>query len=228
MKRLLVLLLAGCLVFTACASKTEVPKEEPEAEREAEQEEEPETEPKTISPLPDTIDVEQMENCTAAVSLEEGDAYVDDTGLMQMKVKVFVYDLYDMVDISLMTPGDSIIISGQKIMAESLETSEYGDILINGGLDKGGFELRTDENGVYYLNGYSDVKTWRELGEATIPVSQDFIYTDASDLDKEPVTWYPGDFLTDDSGIEYNFTPYNTTVVIEEGMVTAMNRVYTP
>ena len=48
----------------------------------------------TISPLPSSIDINNLDNCTLPVSLEEGDAYVDDTGAMQMDVTVYTYDLY--------------------------------------------------------------------------------------------------------------------------------------
>ena len=47
-------------------------------------------------------------NAILAVSLEEGDAYVDDAGIMQMDVKIYTYDKYDMVDISGLKEGDVI------------------------------------------------------------------------------------------------------------------------
>ena len=62
----------------------------------------------------------------------------------------------------------------------------------------------------------------------TIPVSSDFLYTDASDLDKDATIYYPGDFLADNAGIDYNFTPYNTSITIVDGYITTMNRLYTP
>ena len=59
-------------------------------------------------------------------------------------------------------------------------------------------------------------------------VSQDFIYTDSADPDRGDVTYYPGDFLTEGTGIDYDFVPSSTTVVIENGSVVSMHRVYTP
>ena len=35
---------------------------------------------KVINPLPETLDVNALDNCTVAVSLEKGDVYVDDNG----------------------------------------------------------------------------------------------------------------------------------------------------
>ena len=181
-----------------------------------------------VTPLPSTIDMEQLDNCALAVSLKKGDAFVDDSGVMQMKVTVYTYDLYDMVDIAQLKEGDTIVIKQEDVSITSLENNEYGTIIINGGLDQGGYELYTDDNTVFYENGYSDVKSYYELGEVTIPVSSDFLYTDTSDLDKDATIYYPGDFLTDNAGIDYNFTPYNTSIIIVDGYITSMNRLYTP
>ena len=49
----------------------------------------------------------------------------------------------------------------------------------------------------------NDVKSYYELGNVTLPVSEVFEYVDESDLDSEAKTYYPGDFLTDAENIEY-------------------------
>ena len=147
-----------------------------------------------------------LTDCTVAVSFDKGDAYVDENGVMQLKVKVYTYDLYDMVDISMLTPGDTIILRGEEVLITDLVRTEYGSVQINGGLDVGGYELITNENTAYFEIGYSDVKTYFELGETTIKVSGDFIFTDKMDLDKGEVTYYPEDFLTEEAGIFYCFT----------------------
>lgn len=188
----------------------------------------PETADSVISPLPVTIDMNDLTNCTLAVSFEKGDAYVDDTGAMQLKVTVYTYDLYDMIDIAMLAEGDTIVLRGQEVPVTSLTRTEHGSVEINGGLDNGGYELRTDNDTVFYETGYSDVKSYYALGEATIRVSTDFIFTDASDLNKEEVIYYPGDFLTDIAGIDYYFTPHNTRIVTKNGQVISMQRVYTP
>ena len=180
-----------------------------------------------ISPLPNDIDINHLENGTVAVSLEQGDAYVDDTGAMQMDVTVYTYDLYDMIDIANLKEGDTIIIRGQEVKVTSLERTDMG-LLINGGLDENGYELRTDESTVWYEIGYSDVKSYYEVGKATIRVSADMNFYDSSDLDKGEVIYYPGDFLTDKAGIIYYFVPNNTSIVIEDGMIIEMYRRYTP
>lgn len=181
-----------------------------------------------ITPLPVTIDITRLEDCMVAISLEKGDFYRDKTGAVMMDVTVFVYDLYDMIDISLMKEGDTILRGQDEILISSIERKESGLVLINGGLDKGGFELYTEGNTVYYEKGYSDSKFYYELGKVTLPVSPDFIYNDASDLDKDAVIFSAEDFLKDVSGIDYHFYANNTTIQIEKGYVTAMTRVYVP
>lgn len=241
---LLGIMVVGCFL-TACKAPAgeenltetpiELPEEsasskEPESTDKMEIAEEPEIaeESATVMPLPTTIDVNQLDNCTVAISLKEGDTYVDDTGVMQMKVTVYVYDLYDMVDLSLLKEGDTININRQDVQVDSLEWNENGAVLINGGLDNGGYELQSAGGGVFYEANYSDAKSYYSIGEATLQVSPDFLYTDTSDLDKDPVIYYPGDFLIEDTGIDYNFVPGNTSIVIENGSVIAMNRVYMP
>lgn len=180
-----------------------------------------------ISPLPHGIDINHLDDCTLAVSLEQGDAYVDDTGILRMDVTVYTYDLYDMVDIAGLEEGDIIVIRGQEIVVTSFERNERG-LIINGGLEQGGYEFGTDDTTVWYESGYSDMKAYYEIGKTTIRVSADMNFYDNSDLEKGEVIYYPGDFLIDTAGIVYHFVPNNTSIVIEDGMIIRMDRRYTP
>ena len=180
-----------------------------------------------ISPLPATIDIHNLENCTVPVSFEQGDAYVDDTGAMQMDVTVYNYDLYDMVDIASLKNGDVIIIGENEVIVDSLERKDR-DIFINGGLEYNGYEFRTDDETVWYECGYNDAKSYYEIGKVTLRVSADMNFYDNSDLDKGEIIYYPGDFLTNDAGIVYHFVPNNTNIVIENGMIIEISRSYMP
>lgn len=181
-----------------------------------------------IEPVAPDVDMNSLDNCTVAVSFEKGDAYVDDTGKMQLKVRVYIYDVYDPADVAGMKVGDTIIIQGRDVAVTELERDASGAVLLNGGLDVGGYELITDGNGVYYAVDYDDLKLYYEVGEMTIPVSQDFLFEDSANLEKGTQTYYPGDFLTDEAGIVYDFVPNNTTITIQDGYVAAMERIYNP
>ena len=183
---------------------------------------------KVINPLPETLDVNALDNCTVAVSLEKGDAYVDDNGKMVMNLTVYSYELYDMVDIASLKENDVIVRRNDEVTITEVEHTASGLVRINGGEENGGFDLVSNDNTVYYETGMNDIKAYYELGKITLPVSVDFRYIDESEPEKEAKTYYPGDFLTDYAGLEYNFTPNNTTVVIEDGVIIAMNKVYMP
>ena len=207
-----------CLFFIGCGTQNENVNSENENQIE---------EANVISPLPNTLDINQLDNCTVAVSLEQGDAYVDGDGVMQMDVTVYVYDLYDMVDIAALKEGDIIVIKGEDVIVSSLERNDIG-LFINGGLDENGYELRTDDSTVWYESGYSDIKSYYEIGKATIRVSPDMCFYDNSDLDKGESIYYPGDFLIQDGGFMYHFVPNNTTITIQNGQIIEINRRYIP
>lgn len=213
MKKLIILVTAFCLLLTSCTVFNT---------------DESESNVNKVVALASTIDVNNLNDCTVAVSLNKGDAYVDDNGIMQMKVTVYDYALYDMIDISKLEVGDTIVIGEKDVVISSLERNSIGTVIINGGLEQGGYELGTDDSGVFFEIGYNDAKSYYSVGEATIRVSTEFEYCDKSDLDSEEKCYYPGDFLTEEAGIDYNFTPHNTSIVIENGQIIAMNRVYVP
>ena len=239
MKKKIMYLVCGvilCISLNGCGAQKETVNEgtnnntnnnTQKVEDSAETEEDTNESSVIVSPLPDYIDINNLDDCTVAVSLEHGDAYVDDTGAMQMDVTVYTYDLYDMVDMAALKEGDTIIIRGQEIAVTSLERKENG-LYINGGLEQNGYEFRTDDTTVWYESGYSDVKAYYELGKTTIRVSADMNFYDSSDLDKGEIMYYPGDFLTDKAGIVYHFVPYNTSIVIEDGKIIEMYRIYMP
>ena len=181
---------------------------------------------RTITPLPDTT-MENLTDAILSVSLDEGNAYVDDNGRMQMDLKIYTYDKYDMVDIAALKVGDTIVRYSGEVQVISKEQNDAGTIYINGGFENNGFDLITDDSGVFYEVGFNDTRNWYQIGEATIRVSVDFIGIDNADLEQGEVIIYPGDFLIG-AVTNYDFTPYNTTIRVEDGQIIGMNRVYVP
>jgi hypothetical protein len=179
-----------------------------------------------ISPLPDTT-MDNLTDAILSISLEEGDAYVDDTGKMQMDVKIYTYDLYDAAGIAGLQVGDVIVTHAGEQEVTSIGRNEAGYVCINGGLDGGGFELAPEGGGIFSEIGYSDMKSWYEVGEATVRVSVDFVGHDNADPDGGEVIIYPGDFLIG-AVTNYDFTPHNTTIRVEEGQIVELNRRYVP
>lgn len=222
MKKCMIITLVVCLLLTGCGSVAPEAAETASTTAATEQ-----TAPASkIYPLPDTT-MDNLTDAILSISLEEGNAYVDDTGKMQMDLKIFSYDKYDMVDISMLKVGDILVTHAGEVEITTLTREENGTILINGGLYEDGFDLVTDETGIFYERGYNDAKNWYEVGEATIRVSVDFMYHDTSDLDRGEVLYYPGSFLIGEV-TDYYFTPYNTTIRVENGQIIEMYRVYIP
>ena len=230
MKKLIVFFIVLCLLLAGCSSESPVPAETTvPVVTEASEDTvaiEPTEAARIIIPLPDTT-MENLTDAILSVSLEEGGAYVDDTGKMQMDLKIYTYDKYDMVDIANLKVGDILFGHTRDVTVTSIERNDAGTVFINGGLDAGGFDLVTDEDGVYYEMGYSDHKNWYEVGEATIRVSADFEGIDSADLELGDVMLYPGSFLVGEV-TNYDFTPYNTTIRVENGQIIEMNRRYIP
>ena len=221
MKKVLLIMAALCVLLAGC-SNAEVEKETANNASEVVQEE---SGVKVVA-LPDDT-MENLSDAILAVSLEEGGAYVDDTGAMQMDLKIYSYDKFDMVDMATMKVGDTIVTHDGEVLVQSLEQDANGTYIINGGLEAGGIQLATDESGVFYEVGFNDAKNWYEAGEATIRVSVDFVYYDYSDMDQGEVVYYPGSFLIGEV-TDYHFVPSNTTIRVENGQIVEMFRNYMP
>lgn len=221
-KKAIAFLIVFCLAFAGCARLQSEGSENTAPAIDAGQP----ADARTITPLPDTT-MENLTDAILSVSLEEGNAYVDDQGRMQMDLKIYTYDKYDMVDIADLKVGDTLVRHSGDIKVISKEQDETGTIFINGGLDNGGLNLVTDDCGLFYEMGFSDTKSWYQVGEATIRVSADFTGIDRGDLELGEVILYPGDFLIG-AVTNYDFTPYNTTIRVEDGQIVEMNRSYVP
>lgn len=217
MKKTLSVILALILsigVFAGCNTQTENTNAEINA--------------KVIKPLPETLDINSLDNCTVAISLKKGDAKLSDSGKPVMDVTVYSYELFDMVDIATLKENDVIVRRNEEITVTEITRLDSGLVRINGGEENGGFDLISNESTVYYEVGMSDIKAYYELGRATLPVSEKFEYIDESDPTSESKIYYAGDFFAENADIEYNFIPNNTSIVIENGTVTKMNKVYMP
>ena len=179
--------------------------------------------PVTVSPLPRSIDLEHLDNCTVPISLQKGDVYLDDDGALQMKATAYTYDRYDLVDIANLKVGDTIVLGQENVTVTSVVEDSNGRLVLNGQ-----FYLCSNEDGTFSQVDDTGILVYYPLGEATIRVSQEFTFADSFDPGAGTVTYYPGDFLTDDVAISYDFTPANTTLVIENGVAVSMNRIYLP
>ena len=162
MKMRVIAMLLMCLLLASCAPAAVQP-EQPAAANPTEtvsatdavapESTLPEQAAARILPLPDTT-MEALADSTVHISFGEGDFYRDASGNAVLRMQVHSYEQFDMVEISLMEAGDTIVVSGEEIPVESVETNGFGTVLVNGGLDEGGFDLATGNGGVFFCIGY--------------------------------------------------------------------------
>ena len=151
------------------------------------------------------------------------DARLDDDGRLVIDLTVYTYDLYDAVEITTLTPGDTLVVKGTEI---PVKTVEQGDgIAVNGGLVNGGIDLTSAGGGTFRVQLENDARDLYEVGTVTLPVGQDCVLTDDADPEDTGRTLYAGDLLG--LGDEV-FSPQATTVETAGGMVTAIHRDYMP
>ena len=211
--------------MSGCASVKEQPEQVVESTRLETSAEE--TVSEMIRPLADTT-MEALKDSVVHISFEQDGFYRDASGTVFLRMRVYSYEKFDMVDISCLKAGDSILLSGEEILVTSVKRNDYGTVLINGGLEEGGFDLATDNSGVYFVHGYDDMKSWNLVGEAECPVAECFVFTDSADLEHDPILYSAADVLDGIPAAEFGFWPQNTLVRIEEGQVVTLERIYTP
>lgn len=213
-------ILAGC---TSSGSKPEQPAEPTAVETKAEET----VAAAVIRPLPDTT-MEALENSVLNISFTQNDLYQDESGKIILRMQIYTYEKFDMVDISRLKAGDIFLLSGEEIPVESVERNAHGTVLVNGGLDEGGFDLATDDSGIYYVHGYSDMKSWIPVGIAEFVISETFVFNDSADLELGTAVYDAEDLVNGVPESIFGYQPQNTTVRIENGQVVEMNRIYTP
>lgn len=213
-------ILAGC---TSYGSKPEQPAEPTAVETKAEET----VAAAVIRPLPDTT-MEALENSVLNISFTQNDLYQDESGKTILRMQIYTYEKFDMVDISRLKAGDIFLLSGEEIPVESVERNAHGTVLVNGGLDEGGFDLATDDSGIYYVHGYSDMKSWIPVGIAEFVISETFVFNDRADLELGTAVYDAEDLVNGVPESIFGYQPQNTTVRIENGQVVEMNRIYTP
>ena len=142
---------------------------------------------------------------------------------------VYSEDVYDIGEISRMAAGDTFCLGGQDVEVESVDRAD--DLLINGGMDNGGFTLRAyDEDNCWKVVLEDDYHTYTNRGETTLPLADDVAFTDGWDIEKEPETFSGAEAVAEAiTGTDMDsFSPLNTTIRVEDGKIVEIIRTYMP
>ena len=197
---------------------------------EAETEESAAAEPSEVFPLNGPLgryqSPEEFNSANFAASFDKDDLVKMEDGTFSLTVMIYRYELFSGDDISALKKGDMIWCLGEEVMIDTIEMADSGAVLINGGIENGGRILKTDDGGVYFEAGLNGRKSYYEIGENTYTLAENFVFTDNSDPDAS-VTYTAEEFFalaSDDIG----FINANTIVYTNDGMITAIERVYIP
>lgn len=184
---------------------------------------------KFIAPNPCDVDAENIENGIYH-------AYIDEYGIEEadsdvtIRAEIFTEDSYDIVDINRMAKGDVIYINGQLLPVDSITQTDSGIININGGVEELGSALiAVDESNCFVYAGMDMERSYTRQGIADLTVSDDVKLTDKHDpsADKE----YMGSDAVSalkEMVKEYPLTCYNCSIMVEDGAIVEITRLYTP
>lgn len=182
---------------------------------------------KLVTPLPSGLEIDALTDCTVPAEFT-----CDDFRWMggNLTMKVFSENLYDAVEVSLLEPGDTLLYDGEKIVVETIE-NDGGMVSINEGLDNGGAWLQAGDGGTFRATQFDDHSVYSELGTAELPLSENFRIIDCGTEPLDPSdTVATGQklYLETLEGWRRDFSPLNTTVLIENGLITEIVRHWIP
>lgn len=180
-----------------------------------------------IAPLPSALDVDKLKDCTVPAKFTS-----DDFRWMggNLRMTVYVKDLYDAVDISQIQAGDTLLYMGEPMVIETIEDL-HGGLAINGDIDNGGCCLVGYEGGTYVARNWDDHATYTMLGRAEVALADDFVIIDCGEFPTDPAdTIRTGQklYLESLKDSRREFFSLNTLVTIENGMITEINRRWIP
>ncbi len=227
---------AAALSMSACGGKTAettAAATEAETTTAAETTEAESTEAASESASGESVTVEAMTNSLAidgsmddvsfAASFDPTKDITKDGDKYMLHYEGYYQLEYDASDIDALKAGDHIVVGEGDLEVTSIEKN--GDFIeINHGLEEGGCTLTSTDHLSYYEVGMSDIGTYGELGEATLPISTDCTITSCFDDPQKT------DTLTVEELMENTnpFTEYNTTITVSGGEITAIERRFQP
>lgn len=180
-----------------------------------------------IAPLPISFDPENPDNCSLRVSFNSDCIYGSGVNDARVKFTLYAYDTYDMVDIASLKEGDTIIVENEVVTVKSVVEEDYG-IVINRSENEDGICFVPTDSGVYYVDTNSALKNYYAVGQVTLPISPEFVFTDYFKDHETPVVLTVNQIVNESPEIDYWFVPDNSTIVVENGMVISLTRNYLP
>lgn len=228
MKKLTILVTALCLTaLTACSTNQANSSQstQPNQSAPASQSAEPTTGAKSVKPMSTgNFNPKNPIDMNTAVSFTAANVHKDGNKIT-LDVTIYEEELFDAVEVTQLKAGDTITAGGKDVKVTKVEEIKTGGYAINGGYEKGGITLFPGDGGTFYQVKENDAKTYVEVGTATLPLSDKFELVDNSENANKKLTAQDMTTLKDD-GIGFNEN--NTTVTVENGVITNITRAYMP
>lgn len=103
-----------------------------------------------------------LDNCTAYIGFDVADVSETD-----MFADIYSEDCFDIVDIEILTEGDTIYVGGMPVEVETIEKKD-GELQINGGFDNGGVTLFSYENSNGWVPVEWDLPIYTLIGQGPL------------------------------------------------------------
>lgn len=189
-----------------------------------------------VEPLSNFTITDPMADGEYPVSFSKTNLESTEGGYAISGAALYDYDLYDIVEVTQLKPGDTIrthdAVTGQLIdvLVTTIVQSD-GVITVNGGLDQGGLDLYAEDT-VYVVREYDDYLNYYEIGTVTLPLAENVELQDSSAAPEAEAVVTAGDqavyeAITAEDSFDY-WSAGNTTVRVENGAVAAIVRRWVP
>lgn len=184
---------------------------------------------KFITPNPCDVNVENIENGIYHAYIDNYGINEEDDGFT-IRAEIFTEDSYDIVDINRMAEGDVIYINGSLLPVKTIEQTESGILNINGGVENNGSALiAVDESNCFVYAGMDMERSYTRKGITTLAVNDDVKLVDKSNpLGEKEYTGSDAVSALKEMVEEFPLTRYNCTIMVENGEIIEINRLYTP
>lgn len=190
-----------------------------------------------VQPMQGVLLSDPLSDGTYHISFESDKVGVGERGNTINDAVVYDYDRYTAADIEALSEGDTIAthLNGtEEITALTVESIERENnyVTINGGIEEGGIDL-CKEDDHYRTLTWDDFPVYYEVGVAKqLVMADDIELSDgAADFEADPVIVKGDRAVCDAMSNEedgYGWNAGNTTVTIQNGEMTHVDRIWVP
>lgn len=155
--------------------------------------------------------------------------------------RIYSYDAYEKADIDALKAGDKIRLHEEymtgnqfaEVEVTSIEKNDpYHTVTINGGIEQeGGLELILMDGSEYYRTiTFDDYPVYYEVGETELSLADDVVLKDSSaDPQADAVETTGAQAVAAAINADPdNWTVYNTTLVVQDGKIVEVRRIWVP